>query len=155
MKRVCPGFTLIELLIVISIIGLLFSFGLAQYMQFNRQQMLTQSAQELKNNLRYAQSKAMAGEKPAACGARALEGYKLVFISNKSYKIVAVCNVDINVRTNFFLRKNVELDSASFPIQIQFKVLAQGVIGFRSLVLRHSVTNNTETVTVTESGEIR
>jgi prepilin-type N-terminal cleavage/methylation domain-containing protein len=153
MRRACFGFTLIELLIVISIIGLLFSFGLAQYVQFNRQQMLTQSAQELKNNLRYAQSKAMAGEKPTVCGANALEGYKLVFIDSQKYEIVAVCNGDFVVKTDLSLKTNVVLDSGPNPIL--FKVLAQGVLSPGEFVLNYSGTTNSESITVSETGEIR
>jgi prepilin-type N-terminal cleavage/methylation domain-containing protein len=152
MKKTCPGFTLIELLVVISIIGILFSLGMSQYMQFNRQQMLTQSTQELKNNLRYTQSKAMAGEKPEGCGDEALEGYKLVFINDREYKIVAVCNADIDVRTGLSLRENVQ---ATGPNLIMFKVLAQGVLNPGTFVLTYGETSNTESVTVTESGEIR
>ena len=153
MKKICPGFTLIELLLVISITGILFSLGVSQYMKFNRQQMLSQSAQELKNNLRYAQSKAMAGEKPEGCGNQSLEGYKLVFPDDQNYKIVAVCNADIDVRTGLSLRKNVV--KISGPDQIRFKVLAQGVIDFGTIVLQYSDIGNTEPVTVTEAGEIR
>jgi prepilin-type N-terminal cleavage/methylation domain-containing protein len=154
MKKICPGFTLIELMIVLSIIGLLFTFGFAQYVQFNRQQMLIQSAQELKNNLRYAQSKALAGEKPTACGVYALQGYKLAFSNSQNYEIKAVCNnTDFVVRTGLSLRTNVELDSGPNPVT--FKVLAQGVITPGTFVLRYSGTTNTESVTVTETGEIR
>jgi len=62
------GFSLIELLVVISIITLLFGFGMATYNDFNRRQMVSQSAKAIKNNLRLAQSKAMAGEKDCSAG---------------------------------------------------------------------------------------
>lgn len=58
------GFTLIELLVVISIILVVFSFGIASFNQFNKRERIRQAALTLKSSLRFAQSKAMSAEKP-------------------------------------------------------------------------------------------
>lgn len=146
------GFTLIELLITISIIGILFSFGVVKYGQFNRRQALIQAAQELKSNLHLAQGKALAGEKPAGCGATPLSGHKLKFVDSRNYKIVAACGAEVDVKTGLTLGPNIT--KVSGPSSILFKVLAQGVEGAGTITLRFAGVGD-ETVTVTETGEIR
>lgn len=150
MKKFCPGYTLVELLLVISFIALLASFGMAKYIQFNRRQIVVQAAQELKSNLRFAQDKALAGEKPTGCTG-ALSGHKLEFLNNRDYKIVAVCGGDINVKTGLTLGSNVTKTSG--PSSILFKVLAQGVVGYGTINI--SGYGITQTITVTEAGEIK
>jgi len=66
------GFTLLEIMISITIIGLLFTAGLARYMDFNKTQTLKSSVLDLKNNLRDIQAKANSGVKPTGC-----TGYRL------------------------------------------------------------------------------
>jgi prepilin-type N-terminal cleavage/methylation domain-containing protein len=111
------GFTLIEILIVITLTVILFGIGLAQYMNFNRLQILEQAAQELKNNLRLAQTKAANGEKPDGCGV--LNGYRVSFFSGDpyTYTIQAICggNPAGAVKT-FSLPSVVEISSLPPPI---------------------------------------
>lgn len=156
MKKSCPGFTLIELLVAMSIVGILFSLGVAKYQQFNRRQILVQAAQELKSNLRLAQDKALAGEKPSGwcSGAdEALKGYRLYFSSDKNYKTEAVCsNSDVSPNTvkSVNLLGNVTGPSGE---DVLFKVLAQGVDAAASFTL--SGFGETQTITVSVTGEIR
>jgi len=89
------AYTLIELLVVISVIGLLVTAGFAYYQDFNRRQVVNQAAGDLENNLRSAQSKALAGEKPEGwCdnSDESLIGYRLEFTSTTSYRVIAVCS---------------------------------------------------------------
>lgn len=150
MKKSCSGFTLIELLIAISIIGIIFTIGLAGYNQFNRRQILVQAANELKNNLRLTQSKALAGEKPTGCGITPLSGHKLEFIGTQNYKIVAVCGSDIDVKTGLTLGPNV---TKTGPSSILFKVLTQGPEATVLFTLSFPGVDDV-VVTVTEGGEI-
>src|SRR5438552_16993434 len=61
------GFTLIEVLVSIGIIGVLLGLTIPSYTAFKTNQELTQAAQTLKSNLRFAQSQALAGVKPSDC----------------------------------------------------------------------------------------
>ena len=134
MKKFCPkklsslgGFTLIELLVVITVIGILFGIGIAQYMNFNRAQILEQAAQDLKNNFRLAQTKASNGEKPLE-GCNSLNGYRVKFTSDNpdNYTLVAVCNGEdvLNSEVKYNLPSVVKF--SPLPSPILFKVLDQG-----------------------------
>lgn len=155
MKKTVRGFTLIELLVTMSIIGILFSIGIAKYNEFNRRQILAQTAQELKNNLRFAQDKALAGEKPSGWCAdpEHLRGYQLKFDSTGgSYLIEAICSVGSpkQVKT-ITLPEPVDGPSGT---SVLFKVLAQGVDEPASFTLNFSGISDSETVTVTKEGKI-
>ena len=154
MKKICPGFTLIELLVTISIIGVLFGIGVAKFNEFNRRQILDQAAQELKSNLRLAQDKALAGEKPTGwCNQpnQTLRGHQLRFGSSSRYLIEAVCSSGEPQEV-----KSVVLPSTvTGPngTSVLFKVLAQGVDGATTITL--SGYGETRPVMVTTTGEIK
>lgn len=147
MKKSCPGFTLIELLVVISIIGILFTIGIAAYSEFNRGQILSQAAKNFKNDLRQAQSKALSGEKPAGCTI-ALTGYQVTFTAN-SYTLNALCPNTVLVKTTS-LPQNVTFSGS--PGNILFKVLTQGVEGAQTITL--TAFSKTKQVAITAVGEI-
>lgn len=152
MKKSCSGFTLIELLIVMTIITLLFSIGIVQYNQFNRRQILVKAKDELISNLRLAQGKSLAGEKPVNCLTEILEGFKLSFINNQNYKIVAVCNGEFDVKTSLALPMGVTKQGD--PTQaVFFRVLSQGSPGNTTIILQGF--GETKTITVTAAGEIK
>lgn len=99
MKKTCPkinfplpfsrlGFTLIELLISISIVTIVLSLGISQYMKFNRQQILRQATLKLKNDLVYAQNMALAGEKTCT---GIFDGILVEFTAD-GYRILSSCN---------------------------------------------------------------
>ncbi len=124
------GFTLIELLIVISIMGLFLTAGLVYYQDFNRRQILGQATKELENNLRLAQSKALAGEKPEGwCKGEndSLVGCSLEFTSANNYQVKAICS---NPGVEPFEFTSIDLPeqlSGSSGQKALFKVLGQGV----------------------------
>jgi len=151
MKKICSGFTLIELLITMTIITLLFSIGMAQYNQFNRRQILTKAKDELVSNLRLAQSKSLAAEKPTACGTTPLSGHKVKFINNQNYKIVAVCGNEIDLKTDIVLPTGVTKQAG--PDEVFFRVLSQGSPTDATLTL--SGFGETQTITITTVGEIK
>jgi len=152
MKKFCPtlfGFTLIELLVAISIIGILFGVGITSYNQFNRRQILEQTARNIKEDLRMAQSKALSGEKPTGCSG-ILHGYRVNFYSS-NYTIFAICQNPIQIK-NFTLPSGITF--SSYPASILFKVLGQGVIITGATDITLSAFSQTRTITVTSSGEI-
>ena len=152
MKKTAFGFTLIELLVVMTIMGILFGIGVAQYMNFNRSQILEQAAQELKNNLRLAQTKAANGEKPTECTS-ALEGYQVNFSLPRTYQIQAKCGGSlVGTPKTFSLPSVVEF--SSLPSPILFKVLAQGTDLDSDLTITLTAFEKNKTVTVTKQGKI-
>jgi len=57
------GFSLVELLVVLAIMGILATIGLARYNNFNARQQVKNAALELKSNLRKYQTYAISGQK--------------------------------------------------------------------------------------------
>lgn len=152
MKRPCRGFTLIELLVTMSIIGIIFGIGVAAYTQFNRRQILDQAAQELKNNLRLVQGKALAGEKN--CSGGTMEGYEVTF-SSTSYSFRAKCGLNYGTSTIINLPSSVTVTTFPSPNPILFKVLGQGTNINISTTIVLSGFGSTRTITITSAGEIR
>jgi len=153
MKKSCPGFTLLELLVTITIITLVFSIGLTQYNRFNRRQILVKAKDQLISDLRLTQSRALSGEKPIGCNTTPLSGHKLDFTSDSSYQIVAVCSSDIVVKSEISLPQGVTKQAG--PDEVFFKVLSQGtnISGTSQIVLTGF--GETQTVSVSNVGEIK
>jgi len=135
------GFTLIELMVTISIIAILAGLGTARYINFNKTQTLKSVANDLKNNLRLAQNKALVQEKPGGCVN--FEGYR---VNTTSYSLVALCNgAELGSSRKYFsLPSNVSLS----PAQVDFSVLTGAVtpatitvsLGISSLTVSVSAT---------------
>lgn len=146
------GFTLIELLIVSTIIGILLTTGVASYNNFNRKRMVREAALELMNNLRYAQSKALSGEKPTGC-TDVLDGWKLEFTSSRDYRILPVCSgAPLESAKITYSFSHDKISKTSGPNSFLFKVLAQGVNYGGEIEL--SGFGYQYKIKVTESGEI-
>jgi len=136
-KEKTAGFTIIELLVVISIMGILLGASLVYYQSFNRRQILGQAAKDLENNLRLAQSQALAGEKPEDwCQAedKRLVGYRLTFNSETEYQLMAVCSSsEVKITKLVRLPPNIIGPSGT---SVLFKVLAQGAEAETSFLLQ-------------------
>lgn len=61
------GYTLIELILVVSVLILIASFGIARYNEFNERQNVQQTADTFISNLRLVGAKALAVDKPQGC----------------------------------------------------------------------------------------
>lgn len=116
------GFTLIEILVSISILAILFSFGVTTYIDFNRRQLVAQTAKNIAEDLRLTQSYAENNQKPTGCDT--LQSYSLDFnLAQRTYTINAHCSAD------YLVKPTVQLPSvftfAGFT-QMKFKILRQG-----------------------------
>lgn len=127
------GFTIIELLVAMSITLLLAGGIIASFNTFNDNQRVQQGAITLKSNLRFAQNKAISGDKPQGCGT--LNGYTVTFAAT-SYTMQAVCSGVLTGDISLF----------SLPVGIAFSP-APSPITFDVLTGRSNVTT-----TITLSG---
>jgi Tfp pilus assembly protein FimT len=129
--------------------GLLLTIGYAYYQNFNRRQIVVQAAKDLKNNLRLAQSKALAGEKPTGCST-SLQGYRVTF-SSGSYSIAAICGGTPGSESYPF----VGVTKTVGPNSLLFKVLSRGVENPGTITLTSIYDSSYKIkVTVNEGGEI-
>lgn len=123
-QRRGAGFTLIELLVSAAIIIVVTGGVIVNYNTYNDAQKVRQAALTVRNNLRFAQSRAYNGEKPAS-GCTELLGYRLTFTAT-SYTTQAQCAEGLAGE-----EKPVTLESGlSFspvPSDILFRILTRGV----------------------------
>src|SRR3989344_898165 len=59
------AFTLVELLITLAVLGTAVGVGTVSYVSFNERQIIKQTANDFKSNLRQNQQRALSGEKDA------------------------------------------------------------------------------------------
>jgi len=117
------GFTLIEVIVAVAISLMVTGFILVNYNSFNDTQTLKQAALTLKNNLRFAQSKATTGQKPTSC--TQLVGYSVSF-TKSVYSIQALCNPEglVGDVLSSGLPKGVIF--SPIPAPVTFTVLSRG-----------------------------
>ena len=162
-KTFSPGYTLIELLVVISIIGIIFSFGIAQYTAFNRRQILDQSLAGLKSDLRQAQSMALAGKKGISSAevdqcSGDLKGVMFDFSSSDTsyYEIKAICTENKIVIKSVSLP--TEITRQTLPETVLFKVLT-GATEFSTPVDESTITlggfDRQVSVVISSSGKVQ
>lgn len=89
-RRDNSGFTLIELIVVISIIALMSGAGLATFLNLRDRRIVLADARLVEQNLREAQRRAFAGEKPSECGTNPLTGYQVRIEQGSIYQS-AIC----------------------------------------------------------------
>jgi prepilin-type N-terminal cleavage/methylation domain-containing protein len=165
MKRT-TGYTLIEILVALTVIGLLFSLGYANYRAFSQRQALLGAVKQLQGDLRLAQQMALSGQKPidpnCASPANSLNGYNFTVLSGDNYEIrasctggaVALAGKDVTISSGITI-------ASPFPSPnpILFRVLGNGTNipegGNSVITLTQAGTNNTTTVTITSGGEIK
>ncbi len=119
-----PGFTLIELLVASTIILTLSGVVLVNYNSYNETQRARQAVLTLKNNLRFAQSRAYNGEKPSSSCTR-LDGYLVSFLVS-SYTMQAQCaGLPVDPAQQVLLSGGLAFSPVPSPIL--FRVLSQGL----------------------------
>jgi len=147
------GFTLIELLVVVSLMAILFSIGVAKYSEFNRRQIVEQSALGIKNDLRLIQNKAFTGEKASSCtDDQLLDGWYMSF-GDSSYQIYGSCGgAQFSLATTDLGDKSITITSHPGS-PIRFRPLGQGVENSGTITI--SGPGGIRSIIVTASGEIR
>ncbi len=145
--RHSPGYTLIELLVSLVVISIVFGLGVAGYRDFARRQALSGAAKNIASDLKLAQQKAAAGEKPASgtCSAENLSGYYFRVTNATTYTVSAACGSGENVLKTVNLAANPATTNITIAISqpVLFKVLSQGT---------NLSSASTLTVTDTKSG---
>ena len=174
MKKFCPhqtAFTLIELLVVTSIMGILFTLGIAAYNNFNRNQILGQAAKTLRNDLRLVQSKASSGEmdcSTSACGGttdgcgndiadgteKTFEGWFISFANSPDprYAFYGKCGGTTFGTKYINLPSGVTFDPMPAYNPVQFSPISRGASADVTITLKSN--SGTQTVTITKSGGI-
>ena len=175
-SRKIKGFSLIELMIVVSLMGLLFVAGVANYRSFARRKILDSAVNLIRADLKLAQTSALSGVKPmtAECDSpNRLSGYALTFTSSTTYQIEAYCtgsaspvvsksvttelpNAGVSVAT---VRDSCSVvGSPTTDSGIFFKVLGKGTLLPSGqcfyITISQTGTSNQAVITVGYSGEI-
>ena len=144
------GFGLIEFMIVITVFGIATAVITASFLTFERNQRLKSAASMLKNDIRLAQNKALAGDKgPAAeCAVTStLVGWYLKIDTgsgNKSYTIAGDCK-DASGTENTFNSKIVYLPRKVIIFGVSCGVFIDGAYGtifYQPLIYNASFHNN-------------
>ncbi|WKZ25735.1 MAG: prepilin-type N-terminal cleavage/methylation domain-containing protein [bacterium] len=146
------GYTLIELLVGISIIGIVFSIGLAGYREFSRRQELVGVIKRIVADLRLSQQLAIGGQKPEGEVCNVLDGYSFSRISQTEYNLIANCSNANHIIKVVELPSNVSLTQGS----VMFKALGQGTNLEENLTftVTNVVSSSTGTVTIGVGGNV-
>ncbi len=142
------GFTIIELLVTMGVILLLGGGVVAAFNNFNENQRVKQAALGFKSNLRFAQNKALSGEKPSGCGT--LVGYTVSFAAS-SYTIQAQCDSGLVGATITTLFPS-GVSFVPVPSPFTFAVLTGRIASDTTITL--SGLNKTYSLTVSGSGNV-
>lgn len=162
------GFTLIEFLIVITLAGVMIGVGAVRYRDFNQTQLIKNSADTFKNNIRDIQGKALAQVKPStgvcATPGSTLEGYEMSILDPVTYQTEAVCKDSAGVTqvsgitTTYTVPAGTEFVGAYAPIM--FYILGNGASNrLNNIVLRTSGTLSANTqwhlLCISTSGDVK
>lgn len=123
-SKALNGFTLIELLVSIAIIMVITGGVMVNYNTYNDAQKVRQAALTVRNNLRYAQSRAYNGEKPSL-GCTILAGYLVIFTVN-SYSTQAACSEGVTGEAQTVVLET-GVSFSPVPSDILFRVLTRGI----------------------------
>ena len=155
------GYTLIEILTVLTIIGMLFGVGYANFRGFSQRQVVLDTNRTIQGDLRLAQQMALSGQlpdDPKCTTPNTLNGYDFKVYSTTEYKIEANCTGGVVTSKDVFSSSGI-LFSAPSPNPITFKILGNGTNIVSSsnaaIVITQTGTTNKSTVTVSSGGGIQ
>ena len=161
------GFTFIELMLSIVLISLISTYGITSFTSYNKSQTLIETTKGIGSVLQVVKSRAATQVKPATCGTRPLEGYRVVLcgitgascFSSGNYELQVVCGGSNflvpmqDASTQRFpgdIRYNTTSTTAS---NIYYKVLTGGVERNGTIVLTNG--SRTSQIQVDTFGNVR
>lgn len=155
MSNIQKGFTLIEISIVISILAIISTVGLASFVNYSRKQTLQSSADQLITTLNLAKSRAFSQVKPQECNSQPLNGYKVVISeTNNSFELDAVCSGNVFKISESSLYQGLSFSgSDTTSTSFLFPVISGGVIGSGTVVITGF--GMTKTITVDSIGNVK
>lgn len=162
------GFTIIELIIVITIMMVLSTFGIASFVTYSRSQDLVNAAQNVSTVLQVAKASASSQVKPSSCVSGTLNAYEVtidpVSPQVQQYSVEPVCGSipDVASKKMYTLPQNVSFSAAKV---LTFHVITgdvtssatDGVINGQSytdIVLTNSLNDSSKTIRVFADGRI-
>lgn len=150
------GYTLIEVMVVVTLMGLLVGGGIAAMTSARQKQILKRAGSQLYSDLRLAQARASAGDKPSEClvpPVKTLDGYRVKLVGTNQYQIVGVCSgEEYAAVTRTFPSGVTSLpDSTKCDTQASFLILGGGATGG---VFCMQYNSRYYKVTVTSGGEV-
>lgn len=162
MSNVQKGFTLIEISIVISILAIISTVGLASFVNFSRKQALQSSGDQLATMFNLAKSRAFSQVKPQECTNQPLNGYKVVISeTNNSFELDAVCSGNVFKISENSLSQGLSFSGSDttstsffFPV-ISGGVVISGVIPGSPGSVVLSGFNMKKTITVDSIGNVK
>ncbi len=140
------GFTFIELMVVASITVILGIFGIAGFNNYNKVQVLQNTANELITTLNLARSRASSQVKLCNSPIQVLEGYSIdISIVNKTYTLKSRCSGDVKEINQKKLPNDVSFKNTS-KTSFFFPIIAGGVeeAGYITLVEKSGLERNIE-----------
>lgn len=143
------GFTLIELLVSVAIVIVVTGGVMVNYNTYNDAQKTRQAALTVKNNLRFAQSRAYNGDKPSS-GCSQLLGYRVTFTAI-SYAIQAQCSEGL-AGSQQSVSFDGGLSFSPVPADILFQVLTRGLDS--DVTVKVTGSNRSYQFGVTRSGDM-
>lgn len=143
------GFSLIELLVVCAIILTITGLVISNYSSFTDTQKVRQAGRTLKNDLRFIQTRAASGLKPAGC--TTLRGYRVTFGAN-SYSYQVVCSNGLFAQSQPVTLPNGVTITQS-PGNFDFQVLT-GASSRADFPVQLSIRNRRYSLSVKQNGDL-
>lgn len=155
LQKQLPGFTLIELIITVAISALVVGGSIAGFIGFSDRQEVLNTAKEVQQMMRTAQSRARVRNTPTGCSS--LSSYQVSFIGTSSVRLSTVCGVTVTEITTVAFPSGVTINNTT---ALRFTTLEQGVttsagapITSVTYILSEGSTNRFQ-FTVTSTGSI-
>lgn len=118
---ISKAFTLIELLVVVTIMAVLSLGGIVAFANFREERLALKEAETVVNELRAAQRRALAGEKPDGCGNFSMTHYE-VSVDGNTVTSAAVCSGGLPEERSVTLAGSAAVN----PETVRFGVLKGG-----------------------------